>query len=73
MQHEPWYYWEHNMCASFMVDPLGLDLVDPASVWTRSCGPPTSLHNESTYGYSSESLKSVVDAVGVEAATARPR
>ena len=27
-------------------------------------------HNESTYGYSSESLKSVVDAVGVEAATA---
>ena len=25
-------------------------------------------HNESTYGYSSESLKSVVDAVGPEAA-----
>jgi hypothetical protein len=27
-------------------------------------------HNESTYGYSSESLRSVVDAVGVHAATA---
>ena len=69
MQHEPRYYWEHHMCASFMVDPLGLDLVDRIGVdkvmWSTDFP-----HNESTYGYSSESLKSVVDAVGAEAATA---
>jgi predicted TIM-barrel fold metal-dependent hydrolase len=69
MRHEPRYYWEHNMCASFMLDPLGLDLVDRIGVdkvmWSTDFP-----HNESTYGYSSESLKSVVDAVGVEAATA---
>jgi predicted TIM-barrel fold metal-dependent hydrolase len=57
------------MYASFMVDPLGLDLVDRIGVdkvmWSTDFP-----HNESTYGYSSESLKSVVDAVGVEAATA---
>jgi predicted TIM-barrel fold metal-dependent hydrolase len=68
-KHEPRYYWEHNMYASFMVDPLGLDLVDRIGVdkvmWSTDFP-----HNESTYGYSSESLKSVVDAVGVEAATA---
>jgi predicted TIM-barrel fold metal-dependent hydrolase len=69
MRHEPRYYWEHNMYASFMVDPLGLDLVDRIGVdkvmWSTDFP-----HNESTYGYSSESLKSVVDAVGVDAATA---
>ncbi len=69
MQHEPRYYWEHNMYASFMVDPLGLDLVDRIGVdkvmWSTDFP-----HNESTYGYSSESLRYVVDAVGVEAATA---
>jgi predicted TIM-barrel fold metal-dependent hydrolase len=52
-----------------MVDPLGLDLVDRIGVdkvmWSTDFP-----HNESTYGYSSESLKFVVDAVGVEAATA---
>ena len=97
-EHEPRYYWEHNMYASFMVDPLGLDLVDRIgvdkvfaamrarqSLFFRCSVPSISrvrrkisvrfissagVYNESTYGYSSESLKSVVDAVGVEAATA---
>jgi len=40
-EHEPRYYWEHNMYASFMVDPLGLDLVDRIGV-DKSCGPRTS-------------------------------
>ena len=44
------------MCASFMVDPLGLDLVDRIGVdkvmWSTDFP-----HNESTYGYSSESLE----------------
>jgi predicted TIM-barrel fold metal-dependent hydrolase len=69
VRHEPRYYWEHNMCASFMVDPLGLDLVDRIGVdkvmWSTDFP-----HNESTYGYSGESLAAVVEAVGAEAATA---
>ena len=32
VQHDPRYYWDHHMHASFMVDPLGLDLVDRIGV-----------------------------------------
>jgi predicted TIM-barrel fold metal-dependent hydrolase len=57
------------MYASFMVDPLGLDLVDRIGVdkvmWSTDFP-----HNESTYGYSTQSLAEVVDAVGPEAAVA---
>ena len=38
---EPAYYWDNHMYAAFMVDPLGLDLIDRIGV-TRSCGRPTS-------------------------------
>ena len=27
VHHEPTYYWDNHMCASFMVDPLGLALL----------------------------------------------
>jgi predicted TIM-barrel fold metal-dependent hydrolase len=51
------------MSASFMVDPLGLQLIDQIGVdkvmWSSDYP-----HNESTYGYSEKSLKAVVDAVG---------
>ena len=57
------------MCASFMVDPLGLELVDRIGV-DRVMWSTDFPHNESTYGYSSESLAAVVDAVGAEAAAA---
>ena len=57
------------MFASFMVDPLGLELIDRIGV-DRVMWSTDFPHNESTYGYSSESLASVVDAVGAEAATA---
>jgi predicted TIM-barrel fold metal-dependent hydrolase len=64
---DPQEYWERHMVASFMVDPLGLDLIDRIGVdhvmWSTDFP-----HNESTYGYSGESLASVVDAVGPEAA-----
>ena len=69
VQHEPRYYWDNHMCASFMVDPLGLDLVDRIGV-DRVMWSTDFPHNESTYGYSNESLAAVVDAVGAEAATA---
>jgi predicted TIM-barrel fold metal-dependent hydrolase len=53
------------MSASFMVDPLGLELIDKIGVdkvmWSSDYP-----HNESTYGYSEKSLAAVVDAVGSE-------
>ena len=65
LQHEPRWYWEHHMCASFIVDPLGLDLVDDVGV-DRAMWSTDFPHNESTYGYSPQSLASVVAAVGPE-------
>ena len=53
------------MCASFMVDPLGLELIDKIGVdkvmWSSDYP-----HNESTFGYSEKSLATVVEAVGPE-------
>jgi len=67
IDHDPQHYWEEHMVASFMVDPLGLDLIDRIGV-DRALWSTDFPHNESTYGYSSESLAAVVDAVGAEAA-----
>jgi predicted TIM-barrel fold metal-dependent hydrolase len=64
---DPQEYWDKHFYASFMVDPLGLSMIDRIGVdkvmWSTDFP-----HNESTYGYSNTSLKSVVDAVGPEAA-----
>jgi predicted TIM-barrel fold metal-dependent hydrolase len=69
VQHDPQHYWDEHMVASFMIDPLGLELVDRIGVdhvmWSTDFP-----HNESTYGYSSESLAAVVEAVGAHDATA---
>jgi predicted TIM-barrel fold metal-dependent hydrolase len=68
-KHDPRHYWDEHMCASFVLDPLGLDLVDRIGIdkvmWSTDFP-----HNESTYGYSNQSLASVVEAVGSEAAAA---
>ncbi len=65
VEHDIRYYWDTHMSASFMVDPLGLKLIDEIGVdnimWSSDYP-----HNESTFGYSEKSLKSVVDAVGQE-------
>jgi predicted TIM-barrel fold metal-dependent hydrolase len=67
IKNDPRYYWDTHMYSSFVVDPLGLDLVDRIGVdkvmWSTDFP-----HNESTYGYSNASLASVVDAVGVDKA-----
>jgi predicted TIM-barrel fold metal-dependent hydrolase len=69
VEHGPTYYWDTHMCASFMVDRLGLALLARIGVdkvmWSTDFP-----HNESTYGYSNESLMEVVGAVGPEAAVA---
>ena len=69
IEHEPAYYWYHHMCASFMVDPLGLALLARIGI-DRVMWSTDFPHNESTYGYSNQSLASVVDAVGPEASAA---
>ena len=62
-QHDVRYYWDKHMCASFMVDGLGLQQIDEIGIdkvmWSSDYP-----HNESTFGYSEKSLSAVVDAVG---------
>jgi predicted TIM-barrel fold metal-dependent hydrolase len=65
VQHDPKHYWDKHMMASFMVDPLGLEMVDRIGV-DRVMWSTDFPHNESTYGYSNESLAAVVNAVGPE-------
>ncbi|GFG72487.1 amidohydrolase family protein [Mycolicibacter senuensis] len=65
LEHPIRHYWDTNMSASFMVDPLGLRLIDEIGVdkvmWSSDYP-----HNESTFGYSEKSLTSVVNALGPE-------
>jgi predicted TIM-barrel fold metal-dependent hydrolase len=67
VEHEPAYYWNTHMSASFMVDPLGLHLLDEIGVdhvmWSTDFP-----HNESTFGYSRDSLAEVVQIAGPDAA-----
>lgn len=68
MEHDARYYWDNHMYASFMVDPLGLQLIDQIGV-DRVMWSSDYPHNESTFGYSERSLAAVVEAVGPENAT----
>jgi len=67
VQQDPQDYWDHHMWASFVLDPLGLELIDRIGV-DRVMWSTDFPHNESTYGYSNESLATVVQAVGPERA-----
>ena len=69
LRHDVQHYWDNHMVASFMVDPLGLDLIDRIGV-DRVMWSTDFPHNESTYGYTGDSLAAVVEAVGAEAAEA---
>jgi predicted TIM-barrel fold metal-dependent hydrolase len=57
------------MYSSFVVDPLGLELIDHIGV-ERVMWSTDFPHNESTYGYSNASIAGVVDAVGPDNAKA---
>ena len=67
LEHDIQYYWDTDMSASFIVDPLGLKLIDQIGVdkvmWSSDYP-----HNESSFGYSEKSLAAVVEAVGPDAA-----
>jgi predicted TIM-barrel fold metal-dependent hydrolase len=65
IEHSPEHYWRTHMRASFMVDPLGLELIDRIGV-DRVMWSSDYPHNESTFGYSEQSLAAVVQAVGPE-------
>ncbi len=65
LEHEVDHYWNHHMYASFMVDPLGLELIDRIGV-DRVMWSSDYPHNESTFGYSERSLASLVEAVGAD-------
>jgi predicted TIM-barrel fold metal-dependent hydrolase len=62
-QHEIRHYSGTHICASFMVDGLGLQQIGEIGVdkvmWSSDYP-----HNERTFGYSERSLAAVVDAVG---------
>jgi predicted TIM-barrel fold metal-dependent hydrolase len=60
-------YWHDNMWASFMVDPLGLEMIDQIGV-DRVMWAADYPHNESTFGYSQKSVAAVVKAVGPDSA-----
>ncbi len=65
IDHDVAHYWDEHMWASFVVDPLGLELIDRIGIdkvmWSSDYP-----HNESTFGYSEQSLASVVEAIGAD-------
>ena len=63
VEHDVGHYWREHMYASFMVDPLGLELIDRIGV-DRVMWSSDYPHNESTFGYSERSIAAVVDALG---------
>ena len=63
LEHDVRHYWDRHMSASFMVDALGLDLVDEIGIG-RVMWSSDYPHNESTFGYSELSIAAVVRAVG---------
>lgn len=63
IEHDAQYYWDNHMYSAFMLDPLGLDLIDRIGI-DRVMWSSDFPHNESTFGYSEKSLAAVVGAVG---------
>jgi predicted TIM-barrel fold metal-dependent hydrolase len=65
LEHDVRYYWDNHMYSAFMLDQLGLELIDHIGrdrvMWSSDFP-----HNESTFGYSERSLAAVVDAVGAD-------
>ena len=67
IEHDVDHYWRQHMYASFMVDPLGLEMIDRIGA-DRVMWSSDYPHNESTFGYSERSLASLVDTVGSDVA-----
>jgi predicted TIM-barrel fold metal-dependent hydrolase len=65
VEHDVRHYWDNHMSASFIVDPLGLQMIEQIGIdhvmWSSDYP-----HNESSFGYSEKSIGAVVDALGPE-------
>jgi predicted TIM-barrel fold metal-dependent hydrolase len=61
--HDVQWYWDNQMRASFMVDPLGLESIDRLGI-ERVMWSSDYPHMESTFGYSRQSVQAVVDVLG---------
>lgn len=67
LKHPPSWYWRNHCYATFMTDPVGLELLHRIGAETAlwSSDYP---HQESTWGYSRSAIKAVFDAMDVETA-----
>jgi hypothetical protein len=65
LEHMPSFYWQRQCYATFMDDPIGVELI-------RHMGAHTAMwsidypHPESVFGYAGDVAKSVYDALGHE-------
>jgi predicted TIM-barrel fold metal-dependent hydrolase len=60
-QHTPSHYWFANCYATFMVDPVGLAMLDRIGA-DRALWSSDYCHNESTYGYTRSSVQAMFDS-----------
>ncbi len=67
LAHDITWYWRNHMVASFMLDPLGLELIDRIGT-DRAMWSSDYPHNEGSFGYSRSAIRAVVDAVGRDVA-----
>jgi predicted TIM-barrel fold metal-dependent hydrolase len=67
LEHPVRHYWDRHMVSSFMVDPLGLELIDrigaDKALWSSDYP-----HSESTFGYTKSAIRQVIEMVGPERA-----
>jgi predicted TIM-barrel fold metal-dependent hydrolase len=64
-QYTPSHYWFSNCYATFMVDPVGMALLDRIGA-DRAMWSSDYCHNESTYGYTRSSVEAVFDTTTEE-------
>jgi len=68
LAHLPSFYWKRNCFATFMVDPIGLKIIDDIGVdnvmWSNDYP-----HAEGTWGYSGEVAEGIWNHLGAEKAT----
>jgi predicted TIM-barrel fold metal-dependent hydrolase len=65
LEHSPSYYWYRNCWATFMVDPVGMQLLDRIGA-DRAMWSSDYPHNESTLGYTRSAVQAVFDATTIE-------
>jgi predicted TIM-barrel fold metal-dependent hydrolase len=62
INHEPEWYWRNHMASAFIIDPLGLEMIDRIGA-DRVMWSSDYPHVESSYGYSGSSIQCVLDMV----------